>query len=134
MKKRKKKEAKQKKDWIFWTPRILSIIFLCFLAMFSLDIFGNNYTFWETVVGLLMHNIPVFILAAILWISWKHELVGGIAFILGGLFYIATTALSVSTGNLPWYIAISWSLTIAGPAFLVGILFLIGWYRKRKKS
>jgi hypothetical protein len=68
MKKRanKKKENKRVSRFIYWTPRILSILLLLFLAMFSLDIFGNGYTFWQTVVGLLMHNIPVFILLILL--------------------------------------------------------------------
>src|SRR4030042_4075717 len=75
--------------FIYWTPRILSIIFILFLAMFSLDIFEGNYGFWGTVVGLFMHNIPSLILLIILLVSWKHEIVGGIAFIMAGLFYCA---------------------------------------------
>ena len=114
--------------FIFWAPRILSIMFLLFLAVFSLDVFGNGYTFWETVVGLLMHNIPVFILLAVVVISWKHEIVGGIAFILAGLLYIA---LLLMNPQREWYM-LSWSLMIAGPAFLVGILFLINWFEKKK--
>jgi hypothetical protein len=120
--------------FVYWTPRILSIIFILFLAMFSLDIFGNGYTFWQTVIGLLMHNIPVFILTALLIIAWKHELVGAIAFFVAGLFYIARLVLTI-INNSPfhWYY-LSWSLIIAGPAILIGILFLIGWIRKKKKK
>lgn len=51
--------------YIFWTPRILSILFILFLAMFSLDIFEGNYGFWGTIVGLFMHNIPAMILLII---------------------------------------------------------------------
>ena len=116
--------------FVFWAPRIVAILFILFLAMFSLDIFGNNYTFWETVVGLLMHNIPVFILLVILIISWKHELVGAVAFILGGIFYIATLFMNP---QFEWYM-LSWSMIIAGPAFLVGILFYINWRQKRKSG
>ncbi len=38
---------------VYWTPRILSIAFIAFLAMFSLDIFGNDYTFAKRVFGKL---------------------------------------------------------------------------------
>ncbi|MFH1222267.1 MAG: hypothetical protein V1492_04230, partial [Candidatus Micrarchaeota archaeon] len=100
--------------------------------MFSLDIFEGNYGFWGTIVGLFMHNIPAFILLVIVIISWKHELVGAIAFILAGLLYILQTFISIIMGGLDWRMALSWSLTIAGPAFLVGILFLIGWLKKKK--
>lgn len=113
---------------LYWTPRVLSILFLCFLAIFSFDVFDGNYGFWGTVLALFMHNIPVLILLAVLIISWKHEIVGGIAFILAGLLYIA---LLFRNPNFEWYM-LSWSVTIAGPAFLVGILFLINWFRKRK--
>ena len=97
--------------------------------MFSLDIFDAHYDFWGTVLGLFMHNIPVLVLLVVLIIAWKYEIVGGIVFILAGLAYICTTIQRVE-----WYIAISWSMTIAGPAFLIGILFLINWYKKKKKK
>ncbi len=114
--------------FIYWTPRILSILFLLFLAMFSLDIFGNGYTFWQTVVGLLMHNIPVFILTAILIVSWKYEIVGGITFILAGLLYFF---MLLTRTQFEWYM-LSWSLIIAGPAFLIGILFMVNWVKREK--
>jgi len=119
---------KKVNKFIYWTPRVASIIFILFLAMFSLDIFDANYGFWGTVVGLFMHNIPVFILLIVLIISWKYEIVGGIAFILAGLLYLGLLAI-----NRPFQLYyLSWSLFIAGPAFLIGILFIINWLKKRK--
>ncbi len=125
-------ETKQKVGkFVFWAPRVLSIAFIAFLAMFSLDIFGNNYSFWEVVLGLLMHNIPTFILIAILWISWRHEIVGAVSFVVAGLLYIILIATrSIGGQAFEWYM-LSWSLIIAGPAFFIGILFWIGWKRKR---
>ena len=122
-----KKRGKKVSKFVYWTPRILSIIFLAFLVLFSFDVFGNGYTFWQTVAALLIHNIPVFFLLAVLIISWKYEIVGGIAFILAGLFYLVMESL-----RQPWYTVISWSMIIAGPAFLIGILFLVNWFKKRK--
>jgi hypothetical protein len=116
--------------FIYWTPRILSIIFLLFLAAFSLDVFEMKLGFWGTVLGLFMHNIPVFILAIVLWISWKREIVGGIFFILAGLLYIATMLTNILKNSFEWYM-VFWSLQIAGPAFLIGILFIINWFKKR---
>jgi hypothetical protein len=74
-----------------------------------------------------MHNIPVLILLIVLLIAWKYEIVGGIAFILAGLAYIISTLTRV-----PWYIVISWSMIIAGPAFFIGILFLVNWFKKKR--
>jgi hypothetical protein len=118
---------KKVSKFIYWTPRILSIVFILFLAMFSLDVFGNEYTFWQTILGLFMHNIPVFILTAVLIIAWKYEIVGGIAFILAGCLYIP---LALIRTDFQLYV-ISWILSISGPAFLIGIMFLIGWKAKK---
>jgi len=119
--------------FIFWIPRILGIIFILFLAMFSLDVFDNSYTFWETIVGLFMHNIPALILLVVLIISWKYELVGAIIFILAGLFYIGTLLITISMDSSPQWYMLVWSLIIAGPAFLIGILLLVGWSQKKKR-
>ena len=114
--------------FVYWTPRILAIVFILFLAMFSLDIFDNNYTFWEIVLGLFMHNIPTFILLIVLLISWRYEIVGAVAFILAGILYIVWLLMSQ---KLEWYM-LFWVLQIAGPTFLVGILFWVNW-KKRKQ-
>ena len=115
---------------LYWTPRIAAIAFIAFLALFSLDIFGNGYTFWETVVGLFMHNLPVFILALLLWLSWKREWIGALTFILAGIAYIISLFFR---NQFEWYM-ISWSLTIAAPAFAVGVLFWMNWIRRKKKK
>jgi len=116
----------KKNKLLFWTPRILGIIFVLFLMMFSLDVFQPGLTTWQIVIGLFMHNIPALFLLIILIISWKHEMVGGIVFILVGLLYVL---MLVMNSKLEWYM-LSWSVTIAGPAFLTGILFIISWHKK----
>lgn len=78
---------KKTKFW-FWLPRVLNILFLLFLAMFSLDIFDGNYGFWGTVLGLFMHNIPVFILTGILIISWRRPMVSALVFPLLAWLYV----------------------------------------------
>lgn len=117
---------------IYWTPRILSIIFILFLALFSLDIFDMHLDFWGTVVGLFMHNIPVIILSFILVLSWKYEIVGGISFILAGIAYTAMILINASGNGFEWYM-ISYSLIIAGPAFVIGTLFLINWAKRNER-
>ncbi|MEM4239851.1 MAG: hypothetical protein QXM31_02295 [Candidatus Woesearchaeota archaeon] len=123
--------AKKVSKFVYWTPRILGLLFVAFLALFSLDVFGTGLGFWQTLGALFMHNIPALILLAVVIISWKHEIVGGIAFILAGLLYIALMAVSALRGQFEWYMIV-WSLQIAGPAFLVGILFLACWRKKKK--
>jgi hypothetical protein len=116
---------------VYWTPRILAILFLLFLSLFSLDVFEEGNDFWGTFLALLIHNIPAFVLALVLVISWKkYEIVGGIAFLLVG---IAHMIFSIARETIdPWYIALSYSLILDIPAFFIGALFLIGWFKKRR--
>lgn len=114
--------------YAYWAPRILGIIFVLFLMMFSLDIFEPGRTIQQIAVGLFMHNIPALFLLIILLISWKYEIIGGIVFILAGLAYIL---LLFTSHNFEWYM-LSWVAVIAGPAFLIGTLFIINWQKKHK--
>lgn len=125
--------VKKGRGWIYWTPRILSIIFILFLALFSLDVFDSCSGFLQCAGGLFMHNIPVFVLIAVLCVSWRYEIVGGIAFILAGLLYAGLNLITISMDGFQWYY-LSWIIEISGIAFVIGILFLIGWKRKRKKE
>lgn len=117
--------------FVYWLPRILSIMFLLFLALFSLDIFDMNLDFWGTLLGLFMHNIPVLILLAVLIVSWKYEIVGGVVFILAGLFYTVMILTAVVTRTPHPYYMLFWPVPIATPAFLIGVLFLVNWFQKR---
>jgi len=116
--------------WVFWAPRIFLILFILFLAIFSLDIFEGNYGFWGTILGLFMHNLPSLILLIILIISWKHELVGGIIFMtLGTICFVGAIIFLVISPNLRF----NPILIIGSIVFLlIGILFLIGWKQKKK--
>ncbi|MFA6306553.1 MAG: hypothetical protein WCV70_01525 [Patescibacteria group bacterium] len=118
---------------LYWSPRILAILFIIFLALMSLDVFSLGLNFWQTITALLIHNIPAFILLAILLASWKYEIIGGIAFILAGIFYIAMILTTIITAGFEWYY-LSWAVQISGIAFLTGALFLVGWFKKTKNN
>lgn len=115
---------------IYWTPRILSIIFVLFLFLMSLDVFEEGLNFWQTCLALLIHNIPTFILLIITVISWKKEIVGAISYIVVGLLYIVFVAKNISATGFEWYY-LAWIIQIAGIAFLIGILFWLGWNKKK---
>jgi len=113
---------------LFWTPRILTIFFILFLTMFSLDVFGTGAGFWKTLLGFLMHNLPSFVLIIALLISWKYEIVGGVIFILVGVLYV----INMTIDPFDWYM-LPWSILIIEVTVLIGVLFLIGWFKKKRK-
>jgi hypothetical protein len=125
--------SKNINKYLYWIPRILAIVFILFLSIFSLDVFEPGLNAWQIIIGLLIHNIPVFILAIVLWISWKREIVGGIFFILAGILLSTVSVVRmVQSEYFTWYGTLGVALTVGGPAIIIGILFLIGWFKKIK--
>jgi hypothetical protein len=114
--------------FLYYSPRLLGLLFVAFLALFSLDVFGTGLGFWETLLGLFIHNIPSLLLLIVVIIAWKYELVGASVFILTGLAYIVMVLAGAHSLSLMF----SWSFTIAGPAIAIGILFFLNWKEKKK--
>jgi signal transduction histidine kinase len=94
------------KKFLYWLPRILSILLICFISMFALDVFEEPQWF----LGLIMHLIPSFILALITFIAWKHAYWGGILFIATGIFSLFFFHFE--------------TMIVFIPAVVIGILFL----------
>ena len=106
---------------LFWTPRILCILFAMFLSLFALDVFSEGYGFWKTILALLIHLVPVYIVVIVLVIAWRWEWVGTILFIVLGLFYIV-----LFWGRFPLVTYV----VMSGPLFLVGVLFMFNWIHR----
>ncbi len=104
------------KKILFWSPRVLGILIAVFVSLFALDVFGEGYSTVETIVALVMHLIPTFVILIVLGIAWRWEWTGGFLFVALGVLYIT---LFWEPSNLPAY------LVISGPLFLTGILFLL---------
>ena len=107
---------------LFWTPRVLGILYAVFLSLFALDVFDAGYGFWQAIAALLIHLIPVYIVIAALVLAWRWEWLGAIGFSALAIFYVAW-----AWGRFPLVAYLS----ISGPLFLIAILFLLNWvYRK----
>jgi len=97
-----------------------------FLSLFTLDVFSEGYGFWEAILALLIHLVPVYIVVIALGIAWRWEWVGAILFIALALFYLIW-----SWGRFHW----SAYLVISGPLVLLGVLFLFNWiYRAQLRT
>lgn len=91
--------------------KILSIIIVCFFAVFILEGFGPDFNFMDS----LSHLVLTLAIIGITVLAWKKPHIGGWIFILlGGLYLI---------GNFNSHYS---SLIIfAGLPILTGILFLV---------
>lgn len=98
---------------LFWSPRVLGILFAIFLSLFALDVFNKGYSVGETILALLIHLIPTYLVVISLALAWRWEWAASILFIALALFYMA------SSGNGSWVISV--------PLWLIGILFLLNW-------
>jgi hypothetical protein len=110
---------------LHWTPRILGILFAVLVSAFALDVFGEGYTFWQTTLALTVHLIPTAAVLGALAISWRWGWAGGLVFLALGSWYLVT-----SWGRFHW----SAYVVIAGPLFLLGLLFEIDWWYARLRT
>lgn len=130
--KQEKMEASVKVKVFHWLPRSLCIIAIAFVSLFAFDSFGPGRNVWQQLSGFLMELIPSFILLALLLVAWKWEYVGGIAFAIIGmitspLLYMWNYHINHSVG-----LSIGIVMGISFPFIVVGFLFLVSNYMKKK--
>ena len=118
------------KNLLYWTPRVLVILFTAFISLFALDVFAEGYTFWETLVALFMHLIPSFLLIIALVVAWRWERVGGLLFIGLGILFLFWFG-----GRGDQDVVENWFATLFMPGvmFLTGILFLADQYYRSQR-
>ena len=105
------------KRFLFWTPRILCLLFAALISLFALDVFGEHQGFWNTTLALLMHLIPTGILLIILAVPALG--VGGRLPVPrpGRILFVAFW------GRFHWLVY----AIMSGSLFLLGALFLLSW-------
>jgi hypothetical protein len=117
-----------------WLPRIICILAILFISMFSLDAFAPGLTLWQQLGAFMIHNIPSFVLLAFLIFAWKRELTGGIIFIILGFILSLLVYLLNHYRN---HFSVGRSLGIVAmitlPFVVAGILFIMSYYRKKKE-
>jgi hypothetical protein len=101
---------------LYWTPRILTILAILFMLMFSFDVFEGDESVGRKLLGFLIHNIPALILTGILIVAWKWEVAGGILLIAAA---IAASIFFRSFAGNPG------SIVVLAPFALAGGLFIL---------
>lgn len=94
----------------------LGCAYALFLSIFSADAFSENFSFWQNAFSLFIHLIPTLTVIIILFFAWRWQWVGVVFFSLIGIGYIIW-----AWARFP----LSVYVTIAGPLFLLALLFYL---------
>jgi hypothetical protein len=100
---------------LYRITRILAIMAILYMMLFSLDLFGGQ-PFPRQNFGFLILNIPTLLLIIALVIAWENEIIGGMIYVF---LFIAFS----------FYWGSSWRNTgyklIVFPLLFIGILFIL---------
>lgn len=111
--------------FIYWIPRVLSILMILMLFSLSLDVIGPSETFLSILLSLFMHNIFVIVLTILFIIGWKNE------WALGLLFTLATLYIFTMTWVYRGIESIKYSLILIIPGLIISLLYIFeGFYKK----
>jgi membrane glycosyltransferase len=112
------KSASGGKKFLYWAPRVLSIIMVCFISLFAFDVFDQDYTAGELAVALFMHLLPTILGVICIVIAWKMERLGGWLFVALGVAYLFIGSFELAT-----------ILVVTLPLVIIGALFLGHYYK-----
>jgi hypothetical protein len=101
---------------LWWAPRVLIVLMAIFVSIFAIHAVDDNYEFPFLILATMMHAVPTALVLMAGAIAWRKEESGGPLFIFLGLLYII-----LGWGSKP----LIGFITISGPLFLIGTLFLL---------
>jgi len=110
---------------LYWSPRIIGILAILFMMMFSVDCFDGEGPVSDQLICLFMHNIPTVGFIIVLTIAWKWELIGGI---LIALISLAAAIMFKSFAGNPA------SLVVISPFIVCSVLFIYYHFTQKKDS
>ena len=118
---------------ILWLPRLLCIGAILFVSMFALDAFEPGTPFEQQLLNFIIHLIPSFVLLLLLWIAWEKPYWGGIFFAVVGIVMSPFVYTLNYNRNHSIWISSSVILMITVPFIVIGILFILSHFQKRRK-
>jgi len=119
---------------LHWFPRIICILVILLVSLMAADAFSPGLSIWQQLAGFFIHLIPSFVLAGILVIAWKWELLGGVIFVVIGMglspfIYTHNFNMNHSVG-----MSILVLLMVTFPFIVAGILFIVSHFLKKKDT
>ncbi|HUW92254.1 MAG TPA: hypothetical protein VMV74_03740 [Bacteroidales bacterium] len=102
--------------FIFWAPRVLTLLIIAFLVILALDNFSTAAQSREQWVGFGISMVPALILLAAILTALKNQLAGGIIIIVLGV--IMSLFMKTTDKTLPF-------LALSTPVLVTGILYIL---------
>ena len=112
-----------KSDKFIWIPRIVAIVYVLFLMIFSLNAFKIEGGTGVKIAGFIYYSLPSITVTAVLASYWRSPRACGIIFLAIGAFF---------TFRLGTYHSMDTFLLTSLPPLLAGILFLVAFARQKK--
>lgn len=110
---------------LYWSPRVLGIIFILFISLFSLDVFQEGRGVQETAIAFMMHSIPTAMAAVPLLLAWRWAWAGAVVYLGLTIFYVCLTW---EKFPLMTYVF------MCGPLLIMSGLFWLNWiFREQLK-
>jgi hypothetical protein len=103
---------------LFWAPRIAASLIIFFISLFSLDVFEMDGTPLQLLGGFIMHSLPSIFMIVLLVVAWRRPVVGFVAFLIAGIFFLRFVIFGLDLGNF---------LLFSGPLLLIAALFYADW-------
>jgi hypothetical protein len=107
--------------FLLWSPRIAAILFTILISLFAFDVFGTGAGFFKTLLALIMHLIPSFLLITAIVFSWKRPWIGGIFMIVLGIVYFIWAQYNTRAAAFIYIVL-----------FIIGALFLASWFLRKQ--
>ena len=107
--------------FLYWVPRVLSVMFVIFLSLFALEAFSGHQglaIFPSFLLGLL----PACIVLLVTVMAWKWDFAGALLFFVLAISYVWMVGL-----DRDW----TWYASISGPEVMIGIFFFLNWSWER---
>lgn len=111
------------KKFIYWFPRIFTIVLIIFLGLFSLDVFSAGLSFGRTVFAFVVHLIPSLILTVLLILAWRKGWIGALGFSFFAVLYFLLAEHRASALTF---------LLIPLPMLLIALFFFLDWRMNEK--
>ena len=120
--------------FFYWLPRILCILSILFISSSAFDAFTTEESFMVQIGEFILQLILPTILLLLLIFTWKKELLGGIIFMILGLGFSPYVFKTNYNLDHSLWSSLGTIITITIPLFIIGVLFLVSYFKKKKKA